>query len=173
MQEPLTQSESNSEARLESWAIQKDFRFEAAHRLENHNGKCARLHGHSYKLEIVVGRNHLYEESSSKGMVVDFANISMVVGVIVDILDHRFIATEETPKAFLDALDFTEYEKLSIPASTAEHLAAWIGNTLLDNTMMRGVLRSVTLWETENSKATWHRYGYSTAPGKSRRQPVS
>ena len=34
--------------------IGKLFKFEAAHRLPNHPGKCKNLHGHSYKLEVVV-----------------------------------------------------------------------------------------------------------------------
>ncbi len=166
MQEPLTQSDSNNETSLESWSIQKDFHFEAAHRLENHNGKCSRLHGHSYKLEIEVGRNYLLEESSSKGMVVDFANVSKAVeDYVLRPLDHRFLATRETPQPFLDILRPEEYVYLFIPVSTAEHLAQIAGEILLESsTMMRGVLRRVTLWETETSKATWHRYGYYTAP---------
>jgi 6-pyruvoyltetrahydropterin/6-carboxytetrahydropterin synthase len=37
--------------------IRKHFRFEAAHALPYHPGKCARLHGHSYGLEVAV-REH-------------------------------------------------------------------------------------------------------------------
>ncbi|KKN20115.1 hypothetical protein LCGC14_0938980 [marine sediment metagenome] len=175
MQEPLTPSDSNSDASLESWSIQKDFRFEAAHRLETHDGKCRRLHGHSYRLEIEVGRGHLYEKSPSKGMVIDFANLSKVVeDYVLKTFDHRFLATEETPDVLLNALHLTEVVRLKIPASTAEHLARVIGERLLESgSMMQRVLRRVTVWETENSKATWHRYGYFTPQTKSRRQLVS
>ena len=34
--------------------IRKHFRFEAAHALPFHPGKCARMHGHSYRLEVAV-----------------------------------------------------------------------------------------------------------------------
>ena len=34
--------------------LTKQFGFEAAHALYNYNGKCCRLHGHSYKLFVTV-----------------------------------------------------------------------------------------------------------------------
>jgi 6-pyruvoyltetrahydropterin/6-carboxytetrahydropterin synthase len=34
--------------------IRKRFRFESSHVLPHHTGKCARLHGHSYRLEVTV-----------------------------------------------------------------------------------------------------------------------
>ncbi len=34
--------------------LKKTFPFEAAHQLKYHDGKCARLHGHSFKLTVVV-----------------------------------------------------------------------------------------------------------------------
>ena len=34
--------------------ITKRFTFEACHHLPNYNGKCANVHGHSYKLEVTV-----------------------------------------------------------------------------------------------------------------------
>ncbi len=34
--------------------LTKTFHFEAAHHLPGHRGKCARLHGHSYRLEVTL-----------------------------------------------------------------------------------------------------------------------
>ena len=34
--------------------IRKQFAFEAAHVLPYHTGKCSRLHGHSYRLEVAL-----------------------------------------------------------------------------------------------------------------------
>ncbi len=53
--------------------------FEAAHRLPYHKGKCMHLHGHSYRVRVIMkGRVH------KNGMVVDFAVAKQVIGR----LDH-------------------------------------------------------------------------------------
>ena len=85
----------------------KDFRFEAAHRLprvpEGH--KCARLHGHSFRVEVeVVG-----EVDPEMGWVVDYADIKRAFSPLHDALDHRYL---------------NEIEGLENP--TSEVLAAWI-----------------------------------------------
>ncbi|KKM77769.1 hypothetical protein LCGC14_1366680 [marine sediment metagenome] len=159
-QEESDQSKSDPSVDRDVWSIVKEFRFEAAHRLENHNGKCRRLHGHSYKLEIELARNHLLDNPEAKGMVIDFADVSRIVeSQVVDIWDHRFLATDETPVVLLQALGHIEVARLDIPASTAEYIAALVGGILLGTgSMMKDTLRSVTVWETVNSKATWHRY---------------
>ncbi len=43
------------------WTIYKEFRFEAAHRLPYHQGKCCRLHGHSWVGRVYITRDHLDE----------------------------------------------------------------------------------------------------------------
>lgn len=61
-------------------SITKIFRFEAAHHLPDHQGKCARLHGHSYKLEVML-RGAIKDSvgASDNGMVMDFGDISQIV----------------------------------------------------------------------------------------------
>jgi 6-pyruvoyl tetrahydropterin synthase len=39
--------EVNSNKTKAQWAISKTFKFEAAHSLVHHDGKCSREHGHS------------------------------------------------------------------------------------------------------------------------------
>ena len=34
--------------------LTKDFTFDAAHNLVNYHGKCERLHGHTYRLRVVI-----------------------------------------------------------------------------------------------------------------------
>ena len=69
--------------------IRRRFRFEAAHVLPHHLGRCARMHGHSYRLEVAV-RGPLRDEGPAQGMVVDFEDIKSVVRErVVDVLDHR------------------------------------------------------------------------------------
>jgi len=60
-----------------------DFRFCAAHRLPRHPGRCHRLHGHSYRLQVVVtGR-----PDGRSGMVVDFYDVEGAVQPVVESLD--------------------------------------------------------------------------------------
>ena len=67
----------------------KTFGFEAAHRLphvpEGH--KCARLHGHSFRVEVHVAG----AVGDPSGWVVDFADLSQAWEPIHQLLDHRYL----------------------------------------------------------------------------------
>ena len=67
--------------------IWKEFSHESAHRLPNvpADHKCARMHGHSFKVEVHV-RGDLHPEI---GWVVDFADIGVAWRPLHDALDHR------------------------------------------------------------------------------------
>ncbi len=85
----------------------KEFTFEAAHRLPNvaPGHKCARLHGHSFRVEVhvegVVG--------AESGWVLDFADIDRAFAPLHDQLDHRYL---------------NEIDGLDNP--TSERVAEWI-----------------------------------------------
>ena len=67
----------------------KEFGFEAAHRLphvpEGH--KCARLHGHSFRIEVHVAG----EPGVESGWVMDFADIKAAFAPLFEALDHRYL----------------------------------------------------------------------------------
>ncbi len=69
--------------------IFKEFTFEAAHRLpfvpEGH--KCARLHGHSFRLSIFVSG----EIGEKTGWILDFSEIKSAFKPIYDQLDHYYL----------------------------------------------------------------------------------
>jgi queuosine biosynthesis protein QueD len=70
-------------------SLWKEFRFEAAHLLPHmpSGHKCARLHGHSFHVEI-----HLkgpVEEYT--GMLVDYADIKQAFLPLEEQLDHRYL----------------------------------------------------------------------------------
>ncbi|HET7457752.1 MAG TPA: 6-carboxytetrahydropterin synthase QueD [Gemmatimonadaceae bacterium] len=69
--------------------IFKEFTFEAAHRLPNvpEGHKCARLHGHSFRVRIVVDG----PVDARTGWVMDFADLKAVVRPLHDRLDHRYL----------------------------------------------------------------------------------
>jgi len=54
------------------WTIYKEFCFEAAHILPKHNGKCSRLHGHSWLARVYVKGTKL-SQGSQEGMLIDFS----------------------------------------------------------------------------------------------------
>lgn len=71
--------------------ISKEFRFESAHVLPHHPGKCSRLHGHSYRLQVVV-EGPLELAGPAAGMVVDFDALGQLVRErVIDHLDHRYL----------------------------------------------------------------------------------
>jgi 6-pyruvoyltetrahydropterin/6-carboxytetrahydropterin synthase len=68
--------------------IRKHFKFEAAHLLPHHAGKCSRLHGHSYRLEVAV-EGGLRDDGPTRGMIEDFDVIRAVVDrEVIDRVDH-------------------------------------------------------------------------------------
>lgn len=74
--------------------------FEAAHRLYDvvtYSSECRdNLHGHSYKVEVVVGTDHI----SSNGMVIDFKLLKKIIkDVIEDKYDHSCILRNSDPIA--------------------------------------------------------------------------
>lgn len=87
--------------------IFKEFTFEAAHRLPNvaEGHKCARLHGHSFRVEIYVTGM----PDPHTGWVMDFGDIKAAFKPLHDQLDHYYL---------------NEIEGLENP--TSENLARWI-----------------------------------------------
>ncbi|HEY5257564.1 MAG TPA: 6-carboxytetrahydropterin synthase QueD [Candidatus Baltobacteraceae bacterium] len=115
--------------------IRKHFHFEAAHVLAFHPGKCARMHGHSYRLEVAIS-GPLHESGPATGMVEDFDTIATIVRrEILDVLDHITLNDE-------------------IENPTAEHIVQWIWRRLLAH--LPG-LDELVLWETPTSSAVLRR----------------
>lgn len=115
--------------------IRKHFRFEAAHVLPGHPGKCARMHGHSYRLEVAV-RGALQGSGPAHGMVTDFESIKTIVRrEVIDVLDHTTLN------------DFDEHP-------TCERITLWIWQRLDGH--LPG-LDELVLWETSNSCAVLRR----------------
>ncbi len=91
--------------------LRKTFQFEAAHLLpylaETH--KCRRLHGHSFKAEVVVAG----ECDPRLGWLMDYAAISESFRPFWEQLDHRYL--NEVP---------------GLENPTSENIAAWIWDRL-------------------------------------------
>lgn len=120
--------------------IRKHFRFEAAHVLPHHPGKCARMHGHSYRLEVAI-RGPLQADGPASGMVEDFDTIKNAVRLyVVDVLDHQ-----------------TLNDLIENP--TAERILLWIWDRLSPHLEH---LDELVLWETASSQAILARADVTT-----------
>ena len=117
-----------------------EFRFEAAHRLprvpEGH--KCARLHGHSFKVEVAI----FGDVNPETGWLIDFGELYEIWRPLHDKLDHHYL---------------NEIPGLENP--TSEVLAKWIWDQLLPSLP---VLEQVTLFETCDARCEYR----GAAPGK-------
>ncbi|MFC2162529.1 6-carboxytetrahydropterin synthase QueD [Candidatus Altiarchaeota archaeon] len=96
------------------------FYFDAAHHLPDYQGKCEHVHGHTYRLEVVIA-----SDVGADGMVMDFNDIKkIVIESIVDRLDH---------------MDLNEL----MDNPTAESIASWIW----ENLSGKLPLSRIRLWE--------------------------
>jgi 6-pyruvoyltetrahydropterin/6-carboxytetrahydropterin synthase len=91
------------------------YEFEAAHHLPDHDGKCREPHGHSYKVEVSVaidpevreinperGEWGLFESGPKKGMLIDFADLDVILKPLIAEIDHHdlnYIFQEQPPTA--------------------------------------------------------------------------
>jgi 6-pyruvoyltetrahydropterin/6-carboxytetrahydropterin synthase len=91
--------------------LRKTFQFEAAHLLPNlpESHKCRRLHGHSFRAEIVVAG----ECDPKLGWVMDYADISDAFKPLWEQLDHRYLN-----------------EIAGLENATSENIAVWIWQRL-------------------------------------------
>lgn len=107
--------------------ISKTFTFDAAHQLPNHIGKCKNLHGHTYRLEVIVcGEIREDNGSSSEGMILDFGILKgEVKSAFLDAWDHAFLARGD--EKVLPVLQETG-QKVVITGqtTTAENLAMMV-----------------------------------------------
>lgn len=70
--------------------IAKDFIWNMSHRLTFHDGLCKHIHGHTYKMTVI-----LEGETDKYGMVMDYYDVEKIVKPEVDKLDHAFICSKD------------------------------------------------------------------------------
>lgn len=118
------------------YEIEKSFTFEAGHILKNHDGKCAKPHGHSYTLSIVLRSKTLIENGPKSQMVMDFYDIGQVVKPMIEkYFDHCWLN-----------------DSLTSETTTIEFMTKWIYDYLKPKLPL---LYSITLYETATVRATY------------------
>ena len=130
--------------------VGKQFSFDASHQLVGHFGKCANLHGHTYKVEVVL-TGPIEEEGSSKGMIVDFYHVKKYAGSLIDRLDHAVLLEGNEPIAQGDIVQ-TKRVKFGF-RTTAENMAKFLAWALGVLMQPHARLDYVRLWETPTGYA--------------------
>ena len=111
--------------------------FAAAHNLRDFRGKCESLHGHNWKVEVVVNGRDLDES----GVVLDFAEIKAATKEVIDEIDHRYL--NEIPF-------FTTHNPSS--ENIARYIFERLSEKINDN---RVQVSRVSAWESEDACATY------------------
>lgn len=126
--------------------LRKTFQIEAAHRLPMvpANHKCARLHGHSFVIDIAVEG----PLDPNLGWVMDFADLKAAVRPLIQVLDHSYL---------------NEIPGLENP--TSECLAIWIWDRLKPNLPL---LSEIRVAETCNSCCVYRGPGGVSSPLRTR-----
>ena len=112
--------------------LRKEFTFDAAHNLVRYHGKCEALHGHTYRIAVV-----LEGIPDEEGMIMDFTDLSDIVKErVVSRLDHSYIND-------------------IIEQPTSENIAHWIWDRIETDVRRQNCeLSSVEVWETGASCVT-------------------
>ncbi|MBR1770250.1 MAG: 6-carboxytetrahydropterin synthase [Bacteroidales bacterium] len=138
--------------------ITKEFHFEMSHCLNNYNGACKNIHGHSYKLYITLrGEQDKDTQSSSYGMLMDFTELKKIVQAnIIETFDHSFVIEKHSP--FIQAVEMMNTKKNIVDFQpTCENLVIHFKNLVEPFLPPRVELYKVVLYETASSCAEWNR----------------
>ncbi|MHB8907355.1 MAG: 6-carboxytetrahydropterin synthase QueD [Syntrophales bacterium] len=111
--------------------------FSAAHLIREIGGKCEALHGHNFLVEVSVAAETLNEE----GLLIDFRIVKQWTDEILAQLDHTY----------LNELDYFQNVNPS-----SEEIARLLYDRIDEKARRAKThLSRVTVWESENSCATY------------------
>jgi 6-pyruvoyltetrahydropterin/6-carboxytetrahydropterin synthase len=128
--------------------VTREFRFEAAHRLPHHGGKCKHLHGHSYRVEVQVEA----VVDPSTGISVDFGDMKPLGKWIDDYLDHATLVWRGDSPLLSFLSDGGQKHFITDSPPTAETLALLL-RAVASELIVGGSARFVRVWETVNCSA--------------------
>ncbi len=112
--------------------------FASAHQLRGYKGKCEKLHGHNWKVQVSVTAERLNEID----LAMDFHDLKRITREVVSPLDHALLN---------DIFPFTEKN----PSS--ENIAKWIYESIkkkINDDNIR--VSAVTVWESDTASASYY-----------------
>jgi len=121
---------------LALYELQIEGEFAAAHRLREYEGECERLHGHNWRIQLVLEGGKL----NSLGMLMDFRDAKRLLGEALEQFDHR---------------DLNELDRFKQVNPTTENVARFICDDL-SSRLPEGIrVQSVTAWESPRCGVTY------------------
>jgi 6-pyruvoyltetrahydropterin/6-carboxytetrahydropterin synthase len=120
---------------MPTWKLNTEFSFDSAHFIEGYDGKCGRMHGHTYKVRVSA-KSHKLNPSAylkSPDMVCDFKEL-------------KWAAKDVSRGGF----DHSVLNEVIPVATTAERIAEFI-HTETKKRIPSEIDLTVTVWETETS----------------------
>ena len=118
--------------------------FSSAHNLRGYKGKCEELHGHNWRVELVVSSGKL----DNIGMVMDFKSLKEKLNNLLEKLDHKYL--NNIPYFSAAGGSASGGKKIN---PTSENIAKYIYDNLKKK--IPG-LYSVTVWESDKACATYY-----------------
>jgi 6-pyruvoyltetrahydropterin/6-carboxytetrahydropterin synthase len=110
-----------------SWTLKVKDKFQAAHFLKDYKGKCEKIHGHTFHVEVSVVTSQL----NHTGISLDFTQLKDQLAAILP--DHTLLN---------DVYDFPPSAE-----NLARHFYYELRKTL--------PVKEVTVWESEDASATY------------------
>jgi 6-pyruvoyltetrahydropterin/6-carboxytetrahydropterin synthase len=112
--------------------------FAAGHALRNYKGRCENVHGHNFRVQVVIEGERLDET----GLLVDFLDVKDAMRQIISRLDHVFLN------------DIAPFDVKNPSAENiAEYFFVEMTRGLKSPTPVR--VREVKVWETDIQSATY------------------
>ncbi|MDN7025010.1 6-carboxytetrahydropterin synthase [Methanoculleus sp. FWC-SCC1] len=126
--------------------IYKEVFFEASHRLMHYTGKCFRLHGHQWRVQVWVDGT----ADERTGIVIDYNAIKNVVSAF----DHQVILNEEDP--MVPCLEAFHPVVTTRGDPTSERLADTIADMIDAEASQQGLdarVAKIRIWESTSCYA--------------------
>ncbi len=109
------------------WTLKVRDKFQAAHFLREYKGKCEKVHGHTFQVEVVIEAAEL----DRTGIAVDFTEIKRALAEVLP--------------------DHTHLNEVYAFNPTAENLS----RHFYDELKKLFPVKAVTVWESEDASATY------------------
>ena len=112
--------------------------FAAAHALRNYKGSCENLHGHNFKVQVVLAG----EKLDDAGMLVDFIDVKNLMSQVMSRLDHQ---------------NLNEVAPFDVKNPSAENIAEYFYSHMTSGLKTPVPVRilEVKVWETDIQSATY------------------
>ena len=111
--------------------------FASAHALRNYKGKCENVHGHNWKVQVIIEGQKL----DGAGLLIDFIDVKNLMGEVIDRLDHQHL---------------NDIPPFDVVNPSAENIAEYFYQEMSKGLGTAPVrIQAVKVWETDIQSATY------------------